>query len=114
MLEAGEAAAQGALDDKADRYVRNALLDINQDDAVMVQKILEVNRMRSGGVSVGSGEGTPEGFSAETSVQERAENLQAAEVAGADPLFEAPRAVRREEPALTQPRPPPMAGFGAN
>ena len=80
----------------------------------MVQKVLEVNRMRSSGVSVGSGEDTPEGFGAETSVQERAENLQAAEAAGAGSLFEAPREVRREEPSLTQPRPPPMAGFGAN
>ena len=114
MLEAGETAAQNALDEDAGRAIRNALLDVNRDDAVMIREILGVNRMRSSGVSVGSGEDTPEGFNAETSEKERKENLRAAEAAGADSSFEVPREVRREEPSLTQLRPPPMAGFGAN
>ena len=42
------------------------------------------------------------------------DRFRAAEAAGTDPSFEVPREVRREEPSLTQPRPPPMAGFGAN
>ena len=70
--------------------------------------------MRGSGVSVGSGEDTPEGFDAEASERERAEGLRAAEAAGASSSVAPPREIPREEPALRQPRPPPLAGFGAN
>ena len=115
--EAGEAMDTACETDRlAESSIREALLDACRHDAKMMRRIQNADRKRGSGISGGagsSGEESPAGFDAATLDAEREEALGQAAACGASSRAAPPRERKREEPALSHPRPPPLAGFGA-
>ena len=83
----------------------------------MMRGIQNARRTRGSGVSGGDGSSGDEsvaGFDAQTLEAQREEGRLEAAASGASADAAPPREPRREEPAKSQPRPRPLAGFAAN